>query len=460
MALTESKVVQIKELRFKPANSNDRARAGLQHAFRDVPPCSFAKDDGISPYIGSDAKIDDFPDTPATHVALHEDVPAVSQETPGTSASLGVKLLRGGFALSVFLHAAAAAVIGYASLGLPDDSALNEGETVIAVTFHSESEADARASGQDETVDAPDVKPVEQKIEEPKPVEPVKEPVKKPEPVKPVEQANVPEPVKVEEPVKAAEPVPAANVPEVLTTTQPSEMQVEAAGRQILETVEPVEMPAVLPEALTPPPVEEKKPEPVAREEKVEPKPEPTEPVVQDPVEQAMAELKDVPRPVQKPEFRKEEPKPEKKVVDKPEKKKPVERAKKVKGNQGADENNARSGSREARNKGEQTRDASEGGSNNREIGNAAVSNYKGLVQRKLERAKRRVRVAGKGSVTVKFTIAASGSVSGLRVVKSSGKPAVDKGALDVVRKASPFPDIPSEAKRKSWSMSVPMTFK
>jgi protein TonB len=81
-------------------------------------------------------------------------------------------------------------------------------------------------------------------------------------------------------------------------------------------------------------------------------------------------------------------------------------------------------------------------------------------VQRKLERAKTRVRVAGKGNVTVGFTITANGSVINLKVRKSSGKPAVDKGALDVVRKASPFPAIPPDSGKKSYQIVVPLTFR
>ena len=41
-----------------------------------------------------------------------------------------------------------------------------------------------------------------------------------------------------------------------------------------------------------------------------------------------------------------------------------------------------------------------------------------------------------------------------------AGWPAIDAGALDVVRKASPFPAIPDEAGLKSYPVSVPMTFK
>src|SRR5262245_25845907 len=133
MALTDPRVVALHELRFKPANSNDRARVGLEHAFRDVPKCSFARDDGISPYISADSGISDHPDSPAGHTAIHDDVPEVVHEQPEVASAFIHKLPRSGFALSVFLHAVIALGLGYATLKLPNDSALLEGETVIAV---------------------------------------------------------------------------------------------------------------------------------------------------------------------------------------------------------------------------------------------------------------------------------------------------------------------------------------
>jgi protein TonB len=65
-----------------------------------------------------------------------------------------------------------------------------------------------------------------------------------------------------------------------------------------------------------------------------------------------------------------------------------------------------------------------------------------------------------KGNVIVTFTILANGTVSGLRIQKSSGKEAVDAAALKVVRAAAPFPPIPAETGKESWPMTLPMTFK
>lgn len=427
----------------------------MEHDFKDVPPCSFAGDDGISPYMSADAGIDGFPDTPATHEPIHDDVPAVAQDGSAPVLSFGHRLLRSGFALSVFVHAIAAMAIGYyTTISLPDDTLL-AGETVISLEIFSDSEVDAQSRGEEEEVEAPEEKPIE---------EPVKEPVEKPV-EKPVEQAKLPEPIKepVEKPVEPVEPVVTTKEPEVLATDQPSTFAVEQAARTILDTTDIEPLPQVLPDELVVPEVVEVKPEPKLAKSLPHPvsKPRVIEKVAE--VKPVEPKVEEKPKIVEKkPEPKKEELKkePEPKVTKKPEKKKPVEKSKKVKGNRGNDENESQSGTKTPTNKGKQKRDASQGKSESNLKGNASRDNYKGLVQRKLERAKRRVRVAGKGNVIVSFTITANGGVTGLRVRKSSGKPAVDKGALDVVRKASPFPAIPAEAKRSSWQMSVPMTFK
>lgn len=446
MAMTDPKAIELRALRFKPANSNDRARAGLEHDFKDVPPCSFARDDGISPYMGSDSSISGFPDAPGKQVALLDvDIPPVRQELAESGGTLTQKLLRGGFGLSVFLHAAVALAVGYMTISLPDESVLNEGETVLAVEIYSETNSDVAAVKQQTEEEGDEVEePVVDKAEvKPEPVKEVEKPVEE----KSVEQVKLPEPVK--EPEKV-EPVVTTDQPDVLATEQPSTFAVEQAAKQILATSEIEPLPNALPDVLVTPVPIAKKPELTLAQPLAHPVSKPR-------VIQKAAEAKPVEKPVEKKaELKRPEPKPKTQTVEKPEKK-PVKKKVVQRGNASSDNVKGRD---TAKNKGKSSRDASEGGSNNREIGNAEVTNFKGLVQKRLERAKKRVSVAGKGSVTVSFTITAGGSVTGLRVRKSSGKPAVDKGALDVVRKASPFPAIPAEAKRKSWSMSVPMTFR
>lgn len=436
MTASDPKIVPIKELRFKPANSNDRARAGLVHDFQDVPACSFAKDDGISPYMASDATIGEHPHNPALQAVIHENIPDVQKDAGAPALFSRHRLLRTGFALSVFVHAAAAFAVGYATLAMPADDALLEGETIIAVEFYSDTDSDVTTrtrqveqEGEDEVADEPVEQP---KVEIPEPVREIAKPVEQP---KPVEEPEVKEPAPV---VKAPD--------EVLSTQQPSAWQVEAAARQILDETKIEPLPE-LPSQLLPQPVEEKKPEP---------KPEP--------VEQKVVE-KPEPKPVEeKPEPRKEEPKkPEPKKAEpekKPEPKKEKPRRKKTAARDGNAESDSNKGSSQSTRKNGQSQDASQGNSKRSVKGNASMSNYKGLVQRKLERARKRVSAPGKGRVVVSFVITANGGVTNLRVRTSSGKAAVDARALDVVRKATPFPAIPADAGKKTYPVSVPMTFK
>lgn len=474
MASSGPRIVSVNELRFLPANSNDRARAGMEHAFKDVPQCSFARDDGISPYLGAHSGIEGFPDNPATHEPIHDDVPAVAQDGTAPALSFGHKLLRSGFGLSVFLHGLVAIGVGYATVKLPNDDALLEGETVIAVEFFSETDSEVTTrvrqeeqDGKEEAIETPVEQPKEEaKVEQPR-VEPKKEVVEPEKPVeepKPVEQAKLPE--QVEKPVE--QPV-ITEQPEVLSTTEPSSFQIEAAARQIIEETEIEPLPDSPPPMLITP-VEEKKPAP--EKKLAQPL---AHPVSKPRAVQKVAEAKPVEKPVEKPVVKKDEPKPverkkpelkkeqpkKKEEAKKPQPKPEKKERRKTKARDGNAEADSNKGSSKAdkKKKGD-SRDASQGNSKRKVKGNASTSNYKGLVQRKLERAKKRVRVAAKGTVIVSFTISANGSVASLRVRKSSGKPAVDKGALDIVRRASPFPAIPDDTGLKSYPVSVPMTFK
>jgi protein TonB len=421
----DKKHTTLAELRFKPANSNDAERAQFSHHFVNVPRCSFAKDDGISTYLGSETGMDTFPQPPTEQEPLHKDVPAIECEVPAASGGLARKLLRSGFALSVFLHAVAIIAVGYMTLVLPDEDSMVEGVMSISLVVEG-SDADRIASGEEEEVEAPKpelkIKPVEKESIKPveKLAETVPEPVKKPDVVQPIE-------AKPEEILKDV-PMPqlGADLPEILTTQAGSEVKAEAAAK------------------------------PVPVEKKIEPEPKelaaaalPEKPVEKKPEE----------KPIEKkPEAKKEEPKkePEKKLEKKKEEPK---KRKKFKGNRGKDEQKSDRGDSDTSNKGERSSDNSRGASNNRELGNAARSNYQGKVEKKLLRAKSRVRKPGNGKVTVTFVIAANGDISGLRIWKSSGEAAIDAAALKIVNKAAPFPAIPPETGWKSRRMTNQIDF-
>lgn len=96
--------------------------------------------------------------------------------------------------------------------------------------------------------------------------------------------------------------------------------------------------------------------------------------------------------------------------------------------------------------------------------GSFNLSNYSGRVMAHLQRHKRYPRSAQnagmEGSAVVRFTINASGTVTGAVIVSSSGHSALDQETLAMVRRASRFPAIPSEAGRGSMTFTAPVTYR
>ncbi len=75
------------------------------------------------------------------------------------------------------------------------------------------------------------------------------------------------------------------------------------------------------------------------------------------------------------------------------------------------------------------------------EAGNAAMSNYMGQVRRKIDRAQRRT--SFRGRATVQFTLSANGKLTSLKITKSTGSTRYDNAALQIIRRAAPFPKNP-----------------
>lgn len=80
--------------------------------------------------------------------------------------------------------------------------------------------------------------------------------------------------------------------------------------------------------------------------------------------------------------------------------------------------------------------------------GNAAASNYPGLVMRHLARATR-PRADARGAALIQFTVADGGHLASVRVARSSGSNRLDRAALTVVQRAAPFPAPPQGAQRR-----------
>ncbi|MGS4886282.1 TonB family protein [Roseibium sp. MB-4] len=112
---------------------------------------------------------------------------------------------------------------------------------------------------------------------------------------------------------------------------------------------------------------------------------------------------------------------------------------------------------------GQSNRTAQKGGSARKgkakAAGNSEVTNYPAKVHRKVLRSVRTPRSLGRlaKDAQVRFTVKANGSVTGVRLVKSSGNKAFDQAALKSVQRAAPYPGIPAAAKKASWTFTLPI---
>jgi protein TonB len=112
---------------------------------------------------------------------------------------------------------------------------------------------------------------------------------------------------------------------------------------------------------------------------------------------------------------------------------------------------------------GQSNRTAQKGGSARKgkakAAGNSEVTNYPAKVHRKVLRSVRTPRSLGRlaKDAQVRFTVKANGSVTGVRLVKSSGNKAFDQAALKSVQRAAPYPAIPAAAKKASWTFTLPI---
>ncbi|MRU16607.1 TonB family protein [Roseovarius sp. A21] len=113
---------------------------------------------------------------------------------------------------------------------------------------------------------------------------------------------------------------------------------------------------------------------------------------------------------------------------------------------QGNATRNARAG--EATGKTKATARQSGSGGNQKETGNAAASNYPGLVMRKLSRAGK-PRVNARGAAVVAFSIGGNGRLTSVSLARSSGSSSLDRAALRLVQRAGPFPKPPRGAQRR-----------
>ncbi|MEP0813133.1 MAG: TonB family protein [bacterium] len=94
----------------------------------------------------------------------------------------------------------------------------------------------------------------------------------------------------------------------------------------------------------------------------------------------------------------------------------------------------------------------------------AILSKYTSSVKSKVQGAKfypeQAKRMEHEGSVKVRFTVTASGGVSGVSVASSSGFSDLDSAAVQAVQNAAPFGAIPEELGKSSLTMTVTLNYK
>lgn len=169
-------------------------------------------------------------------------------------------------------------------------------------------------------------------------------------------------------------------------------------------------------------------------------------------VPETLTEATVTPRTKPDPPVRKTQPKKQTKE------KKPVQQAQR----KGAEANSRKGGEKVT----SQTARATATGradAKSKDGGDKAKSNYRGRVQAKLQRAKRAPKGAKRkklaGVVAFSFVISPSGSVSSIRLRKSSGNALLDQAALDMIRRASPMPKFPKNMPLKSLPFSGAVRF-
>lgn len=93
----------------------------------------------------------------------------------------------------------------------------------------------------------------------------------------------------------------------------------------------------------------------------------------------------------------------------------------------------------------------------------AVEAAYKARLQNLIATRKQYPRMAEKaeveGSVVVSFTVVPNGTITGAKMVKSSGNDWLDKAALQAVKAASGALPFPPEIRKAQWSFSVTVNF-
>lgn len=367
-------------------------------------------------------------DAPAMNAEPEKPMPGAKPATKRvTFACLG----------SVFFHIGLVAILAMGLVATHEEPQEEAGDA-ISVVILGDADADQTAAGEQKEEQPQEPEEIVAEAVQPQTLQPTHAQPEQPTEIQPTEiqpeqtRAVAPEPVQEAEPVETVQSVQTAS-PQTVVTPEP----------EVLTSTAPAETSIVQPMAATVP--EEIKPTETAQVAEALPEPVPPEEVV---------------TPTQKPEAMQLVEKPKETAKKEPPKKEPPKKTVKVKaGSGGQNKQDSKKGSSDGEEVAQSDRSSRSAGGNAGE-GSAAVADYPGKVRSRIRRLVRvpseykRMREAM--SVSVSLTIRSDGSVTGLSVARSSGIPALDQAVIEGVRRASPFPPLPAEWGKPSWSFTQP----
>ncbi|MGF7162077.1 protein TonB [Rhodoligotrophos appendicifer] len=334
--------------------------------------------------------------------------------------------------------------------GAPSNTIMMELATVETVAGATENTAEVTEPNEADTAEQPD------SAEQPDAVETQRLAAVAPEMIQPT---DTPKPIEEVEPPRpaAVEPRPAE-----VEAREVAPLAPVAAGGE-LQAVEPTPSENTEPQeiaAVEPAEIAEAEPTEVAAVDPATP----VDPVTPPVTEAEPTEL--VPIPQTKPDVVEVEPEPIKKIEPKKERKtappKPA-KAKTARAKQPSpDKAPAGTASKSAAAASGQARGTR--GVREAEAGQADRSNYAGRILAHLQRHKHFPDAAARsrmsGTVTLTFAISANGHLRSVKLRRGSGYEVLDDAALSTVRRAEPFPPIPSDLGQTAMTFTVPLRYK
>ncbi|MBY5600397.1 TonB family protein [Rhizobium leguminosarum] len=373
------------------------------------------------------AQIPSFPDHPEAEPTAS--VPAPPMDAAVEKQGDEKKPVRRRVALtcvgSFFFHAGLVVALTLLVPKPPNEVIEDAGEAVSVVVF-GDFDVDQTSAGDPEL----EVKPEEIAAEE---VKPDTVQSMQPEQAQPVEAESVEAVSPSQEVTRVSPETVVAAEPEILVSQNPAETFVaQPMATAVPEQPVPDIIPTTVPEQVAAVQPTEVQPEEVKPVEAAEVSPEPEE------------------RPEPQPKSKIEKPKPD-------EKKQPRKKVEPTGGKNGTDRKDTTRGVATGQDAPEFNGMATTAGRGDG-VGSAAVANYPGKVQKRIRRAIRvpneYKRMGEAISVRVRLTIDGTGRLSSVSVAGSSGIPDLDKAALDGVRRAAPFPPLPPQWGKASWSFT------